>query len=141
MSLVFSRSPGVPLPLRPITPPSISPWWTLTSPGGFNSDGLEAQKKVMADLRAAYPDGRVVLNESHFMKDVSFHLWTHTGTNTGPGSAPPTGKSVTNKGSTLIRYRDGKIAEEIVCFDALDWQFQLGYTLTPPATGGMPAAQ
>jgi len=58
-----------------------------------------------------------------------------------PGATPPTGKSVKITGSTLIRYRDGKIAEEIVHFDVLDWQMQLGYTLTPPATGEMPAAQ
>ena len=51
------------------------------SPGGLNSDGLEAQKKVMADLRTAYPDTQVVLDESYHMQDRSFHLWTFTGTN------------------------------------------------------------
>lgn len=111
------------------------------SPGGLDSDGMAAQKQVMTDLRLSYPDTLVVLDESHFMKDLSFHLWTFTGTNTGPGAAPPTGKSVKLTGSTLVRYRDGKIAEELVYFDVLDWQMQLGYTLTPPASGEAPAAQ
>ncbi len=104
------------------------------SSGGLNSDGLDAQKKVIADLRTSYPDAGVVLDESHFMKDVSFHLWTFTGTNSGPGETAPTGKAVTIHGSSLIRYRDGKISEEIVYFDVLDWQQQLGYTLSPPAS-------
>jgi predicted ester cyclase len=76
---------------------------------------------------------QVVLDESHFMQDVSFHRWTFTGTNTGPGEEPPTGKSVTLPGLTLLRYRDGKIAEEIVEFDSLAWKQQLGYTVVPPA--------
>jgi hypothetical protein len=110
------------------------------SPGGLNSDGLDAFKKIVTDLRASYPDARVVLDESHFMKDLSFHLWTFIGTNTGSGATPPSGKSVKLTGATLIRYQDGKIDEELVYFDALDWQTQLGFTLTPPASGEAPAA-
>jgi predicted ester cyclase len=53
---------------------------------------------------------------------------------------PPTGKSVKNSGATLLRWRDGKIAAEIVQFDALAWQTQLGYMLVPPA-GGEAAAE
>ena len=110
------------------------------SPGGLSSDSLDALKKVMTDLRTAYPDAKVVMDEGHYMKDVSFLLWTFTGTNTGAGAAPATGKSVKLSGSTLMRYRDGKIAEEIVYFDVLDWQMQLGYTLNPPAAAEAPAA-
>jgi steroid delta-isomerase-like uncharacterized protein len=111
------------------------------STGGLSSDGLDALKKVMTDLRTAYPDAKVVLDESYHMQDRSFHLWTFTGTNTGPGAAPPTGKSVTLTGATFMRYQDGKIAEEIVYFDVLDWQTQLGYTMTPPAAAEATAAQ
>ena len=75
------------------------------------------------------------------MKDLSFHLWTFTGTNSGPGAMPPTGKSVKLSGATRVRYQDGKIVEELVFFDVLDWQTQLGFTLTPPASGAAPAAK
>ena len=111
------------------------------SPGGLNSDGLAAFKKTLTDFRTSYPDTKVVLDESHFMKDLSFHLWTFTGTNSGPGAMPPTGKSVKVSGATRIRYQDGKIVEELVFFDVLDWQTQLGFTLTPPASGAAPAAK
>jgi len=111
------------------------------SPGGLDVDGLAAFKKLVTDFRTSWPDVNVVLDESHFKKDLSFHLWTFTGTNTGPGEMPPTGKSAKLSGSTLIRYQDGKIAEELVFFDALDWRTQMGFTLTPPASGEAPAAQ
>ncbi|MGH7628443.1 MAG: ester cyclase [Gemmatimonadales bacterium] len=106
------------------------------SPGGLNSDGLAAFKKTLTDFRASYPDTKVVLDDSHFMKDTSFHLWTCTGTNTGPGAMPPAGKSVKLSGATRLRYQDGKIVEELVYFDAGDWQKQLGFTSTPPTPAG-----
>lgn len=34
---------------------------------------------------------------------------------------------------TLLRFADGKVAEELVYFDMGDWMTQLGYTMTPPA--------
>jgi len=111
------------------------------SPGDLSTDGLDAFKKAVTDFRTSWPDTKVVLDESYFMKDLSFHLWTFTGTNTGPGEMAPTGKSTRVSGSTLIRYQDGKIAEELVFFDALDWRTQMGFTLTPPASGEAPAAQ
>jgi len=83
----------------------------------------------------------VVLDENYHTQDRSFHLWTFTGTNTGPGAAPSTGKSVKLNGATFIRYQDGKIAEERVYFDVLDWQKQPGYTMTPPAAAEATAAQ
>lgn len=105
------------------------------SSGGMNTGSLADFKTLMADFRAAYPDANVVLNESYYLDGQSFHVWTFTGTNTGPGpgALTPTGKSVKVSGLTRVRYRDGKISEELVGFDALDMQMQLGYTLTPPA--------
>ncbi|HXQ31247.1 MAG TPA: ester cyclase [Steroidobacteraceae bacterium] len=113
---------------------AIAPNFQRHSPGGFVADGLPASKKVVTDLRTSFPDVKVVLEESDFMKDMSFHLWTFTGTNTGPGAMPPTGKSAKVSGTTRIRYQDGKIIDELVYFDALDFQQQLGFTLTPPAS-------
>ncbi len=103
------------------------------SSGGMNADGLDAMKKVMTDLRAGYPDAHVVLDDSHYMKDMSFHLWTFTGTNTGPGATPATGKAVKLSGATRIHYEGDKIVEELVYFDAGDWYTQLGYTMVSPA--------
>ncbi len=112
------------------------------SSDGLSADGLDAMKKVMTDHRSAYPDTKVVLDESYFMKDMSFHLWTFTGTNTGPGVTPTTGKAVKVSGSTRIRYEGGKIVEELVYFDTADWYTQLGYTMVAPAAAeATPAAE
>lgn len=104
------------------------------SPGPYSADGLLAFKKVVTDVRTSYPDMKVTLDQSYFMKDASFHHWTFTGTNTGPGAAPPTGKAVKVPGMTRLMYQDGKVVDELVYFDALDMQQQLGYTLAPPAS-------
>jgi hypothetical protein len=111
----------------------LTPNFTRRSSAGMNADGIPALKKAMTDIRTAYPDLKVVFDESYHMKDVSFHLWTATGTNTGPGATPPTGKSIKVPGMTLIRYQDGKMASEVVRMDVLDWYTQLGFTLAPPA--------
>ena len=115
--------------------------FTRRSSAGMNADGIPAIKKVMTDIRTAYPDLKVVFDESYHTKDMSFHLWTATGTNTGPGATPATGKSIKVPGMTLVRYQDGKMASEVVRMDVLDWYTQLGYTLAPPAgTATAPAA-
>ena len=44
-------------------------------------------------------------------------------------------------GSTLLRYQDGKIVEKHAFMDDLDWQQQLGFTLTPAASAEAPALQ
>ena len=87
---------------------------------------------VMTGFRAAYPDLKVVADDAHFAKDRAYVHWTFTGTNTGPGDAPPTNKPVKLRGYTTLHYENGKIAFEDVYFDALDWNMQLGATLTPP---------
>jgi steroid delta-isomerase-like uncharacterized protein len=112
------------------------------APGGAvgNAAGIEAIKTLMTNTRIAYPDVKVVITEGHYLKDVAVLIWTATGTNTGPGAdgSPPTGKPITVSGMTLMRYRDGKIAEENVAMDMLDWFQQLGYTVTPPAPAAKP---
>ena len=118
----------------------LAPNFHRRSAGGLNSDDLAGMKKAMTDFRASFPDLKVVIDEGHFLQDTSFVLWTATGTNTGPGATPPTGKSIKVSGASLGRYNDGKMVEELVYFDALDMQQQLGFTLAPPASAGPPAA-
>ena len=103
------------------------------SSAGMNADNLDELKAAMTTLRTAYPDAKVVSDETIHMPNAAVLRWTFTGTNTGPGDAPPTGKSVSLSGLTLLRFADGKITEEHVAFDAADWYRQLGYTITPPA--------
>lgn len=105
--------------------------FTRTSPSG-NADGREAMKEAMQKLFTAYPDLAIELHKTQYFNDGAALHWQFTGTNTGPGDTPPTGKPVTLDGLTLLKTRDGKIASEDVRFDALNWFQQLGYVLQAP---------
>ena len=91
-------------------------------------------KKVVNDYRTAYPDLKVTIDDAYYVQDHGFYLWTVTGTNTGAGpeAQPPTGKSVKISGMSMVRYEGGKIADEGVYYDQLDFNQQLGFTLTEP---------
>ena len=91
-----------------------------------NADGRDQLKDVIKRFREAFPDGQVTLDEAFYQGDRSFGRWTFEGTNTGPGDFPPTGKRVKVTGTSLSRYRDGLLTEELVHFDALDMLSQLG---------------
>ena len=102
-----------------------------------SATGLDELKAVMAGLRAAYSDATVSNDESYYLDGISFHHWTFSGTNDGPlGDLPPTGVEASVSGLTLMRYdEEGKPVEEIVYWDDLDLNQQLGFVLVPPETG------
>jgi len=104
-----------------------------SSGAGLEANTREEQLAVMAQLRTTYPDAKVVADETIHLPNAAVVRWTFTGTNTGPGDIPPTGKSVKISGMTLLRFADGKVSEELVYFDGGDWMTQLGYTMVPPA--------
>lgn len=104
------------------------------SPGGASDAGnLEELKQVVLDLRTAYPDMRITLDDMYSLENLAFGFWTFTGTNTGSGAMPPTGASVRISGLTMLRFAGGKITEERAFFDNADWLTQLGYTMQAPA--------
>ncbi len=99
-----------------------------------DATGMDELKPVMTGLRAAYSDAVVTNDESYFADGVSFHHWTFNGTNDRPlGDLPTTGKSAKVSSLTIMRYQDRKPVEEIVCWDDLELNQQLGFTLVPPA--------
>lgn len=98
--------------------------------GGANS--LSEMKEMMATFRSGWPDTNVVIDEAHHMENVSVLLWTFSGTNTGEGAAPPTGRPAEISGISFIRFADGKIVEEHVRYDTASMYEQLGFTLVPP---------
>ncbi len=96
-------------------------------------EGLEGMQKVISGLRTAYPDVKIVVKEEIDAENKSVCRWTLTGTNTGAGEMPPTGKSVKQWGISIFHFSDGKLAEEWVAFDNQSFLRQLGFTLKPPA--------
>lgn len=111
----------------------VTPNFKRHGTGGVTSEDLAGIKKVVTGFRTAFPDLHVTLDEGNYTKDHGFYLWTFTGTNTGPGDQPPTGKSVKISGSSEIRYEGNMIADETLYYDALDFNQQLGAKLAPPA--------
>jgi len=106
------------------------------APASLKSDAnsLAELKTVITKFRTAFPDAKVTLLEAFYQDGRSFGRWRFTGTNTGPGDFPPTGKAVKIEGGSFGRYSGGKLVEEIVYFDALDMMAQLGLVAPPPAS-------
>ncbi|NIM50076.1 MAG: hypothetical protein GTN62_07035 [Gemmatimonadales bacterium] len=99
---------------------------------GTGAIGIDALKEVIAAFRTQFPDFRVVLDEEIFAADRAIARWTFTGTNTGPGDFPPTGRAVTLSGTSIIHLSEGRMVTEWVQSDNLHLFQQLGFTLSPP---------
>jgi steroid delta-isomerase-like uncharacterized protein len=100
-----------------------------------SAEGLVALKKMIKDFHTAYSDKKLVINEEIFIKNKYVGRWTFTGTKTGPGEMPPSGKTITIWGINIIHFKDGKIVEEWDGFDNLPFLEQLGYSMMPPTEG------
>ena len=95
--------------------------------------GIEGIKKLISSLRTAYPDLKLVIEDTLFSENKEASRWILTGTNTGSGEMPPTGKSIKVWGESIIHFVNDKISEEWVAFDNQSLMEQLGFTMTPPA--------
>jgi steroid delta-isomerase-like uncharacterized protein len=93
---------------------------------GSNANNLAELKQVITDFRSSFPDAKVTIHELTFQGDRAFAEWTFEGTNTGPGTFPPTGRPVRFEGSSFHRYSGGKLVEEKVYFDGMEMMSQLG---------------
>ncbi len=104
----------------------------FSSPKFESSSGIDHFKENIINLHSAYPNFKLVLDETIIDVDKAAGLWTITGTNTGYGSNPPSGKSIEVKGMSILHFKDGKIVDEWISGNDLLWLQQLGYTLNPP---------
>ena len=90
-------------------------------------------KESIINTRTAYPDFLVTVDNRLFVSDTAVVIrWTITGTNTGVGSHPPTGKRANSNGFSVIFFADGKLTGEWIAYSDLTWVKQLGFTITPP---------
>jgi ketosteroid isomerase-like protein len=100
------------------------------SPGGTSdASDLGELRAVMFQFQTAYPDVMVKSDEIYFYDNRATVHWTFSGTNTGPGEAEATGNFVEISGLSSLIFEDGKITEENVVYDNLDFMEQLGYEL------------
>jgi predicted ester cyclase len=104
----------------------------LESPGYEPQRGLNAFKMLISNTRRTYPDFRVEINETVYERGKIAFIWTVTGTNSGPGDVPPTGRSINGKGISVLHLEGGKIKDEWLSNNNLLFMMQMGFTLVPP---------
>lgn len=95
-------------------------------------EGREGLKAMVRAFRAAFPDGRTVIDELFVADDRVVARYTYTGTHQGElfGIAP-TGRRVTAKGIDIVRAKGSTLVEHWGAFDQLALLQQLGAAPQP----------
>jgi steroid delta-isomerase-like uncharacterized protein len=89
--------------------------------------GVDGVRIAVAELREAFPDLRVRVEEVVAAQDRVVHRYALTGTQTGPFlGLPPTGRSVKATGIAIDRVANGKLTERWGLLDAIGLLRQLG---------------
>jgi steroid delta-isomerase-like uncharacterized protein len=96
--------------------------------------GLEGAKQKWAGYLAAFPDGRITIDDMVAEGDKVAVRWTGEGTQQGELlGIPPTGRHVRFMGISIYRLAGGKIAQQWERWDKLELLQQLGVLATPAA--------
>ncbi len=89
--------------------------------------GPQEIAKYVAQVRSAFSDFTLTINQRIGEADQVFTEWTCTGTHNGEFlGVPATGRRIEVTGVTVDRIRDNQIVEERVYFDRLALLQQLG---------------
>jgi predicted ester cyclase len=148
MTTGCQQKPDPSLKLKPIVDKYIEVW-NGGDPGGLDAiidphfvrhinllpenQGLAGAKEVISGFRTAYPDLKFTIADEVYSENKCAARWVFTGTNTGPGQMPPTGKPVKSWGVSTYHFANGRITEEWVAYDSQSLFEQLGYTMMPPS--------
>ena len=98
--------------------------------------GPEGQRKIAADIRAAFPDLEWTVDLVLAEGDLVTGRWTARGTNTGPwGGVEPTGRTVRFSGVNIFRFATGKVVEIWNHRDDLGLREQLGAPVFAGSSG------
>lgn len=103
-----------------------------TRGSGAVMHGPEEFVKFAEQIRSAFPDTNLVVEDAFGVGDKVAARWTATMTHTGEGMGmAPTNKSVTITGMTIARFENGKIIEGWDNWDQLAMLEQLGAYAAP----------
>lgn len=95
------------------------------SPGG--GKGRELIKQAVSGFHVAFPDLRIEIEDIFAVSDKVVIRYVAHGTQTGPfDEIPPTGKTGTVRGITILQISKGKIKTEWTEYDRLGLLRQLG---------------
>jgi steroid delta-isomerase-like uncharacterized protein len=97
-------------------------------------------RKIIAGLRAAFPDIHYTIDDVLAHDDKVAIRWHWTGTHKGPFRGfLPTGKTVSNSGTGIFRCQDGKIIAASLETDRLGFLEQIGVVPENVGLGPRPA--
>jgi predicted ester cyclase len=105
-------------------------------------NGLPAWEQYLTDVRTAFPDLQLTLDEVAYEAGgakAAIH-YTLKGTNTGTSAAfnfPPTGKALVWRGVSMLYLQNGKIQKQIRIEDNLGLYYELGQVYVSGAAGQM----
>jgi steroid delta-isomerase-like uncharacterized protein len=111
----------------------------FTAPGGIRLEGPEAIVGYAMTWLNALPDATATVDNEVIAGDWAATQQTFRGTHTGTlvspdGDIPATGKSVVGRAAELIRVVDGKIVEDHLYFDNMEFLTQIGLVPETAAT-------
>jgi predicted ester cyclase len=98
-----------------------------------SADGVPAVRALVRKMRIDMPDLQVEVLDGIYTPERAAIRWRLSGTDSGPGDFPPTGRHAVAFGLSLMRFRDGRIIEEVTVLDGVSLLTQLGFAITPPS--------
>jgi predicted ester cyclase len=104
----------------------------IADPMSESAQGVDGATALVHKMRLDMPDLTTVVIDAFYDGERAVVRWRLSGTDSGPGDWPPTGKRCDATGFSLFRERDGRLFEEITIADAVTLLAQLGWTLMPP---------
>jgi len=98
--------------------------------------GIEALKEMIQNLREAFPDLRMTIEDSVTSEDKVWARLSCRGTQKGPLMGfPPTGRSIETTAVEICRFSDGKLVEHWGVPDRFAAMSQLGLLPGPRQSG------
>jgi steroid delta-isomerase-like uncharacterized protein len=109
---------------------------------GFQLQGIDAFKQFVTDLRTSFPDIRFTLEREVADESKVAVRWNQIGTHEGYlYDIPPTGKQVTDQGTSIFHVANGKLEGTWLCEDTLGVMRQVGAVPSdPPQSAPRPKA-
>ena len=94
----------------------------------FESEiGINTFMETVLNVRKSYPDFHITVDEIFYSANAAAARWTIQATS-------KTGKEMNIMGMSIIHFVDGKIKDEWISNNDLQWLKQLGYIIMPPST-------
>lgn len=113
---------------------------TLYDPGAPEGEvhGRDALKTFLSELREAFPDLHITIDNLTTTEEGVIEEWTATGTHDGEfRGIPPTQRTIKFSGMGKILIADDKVQEHRVYYDSQEMVEQLGLTF-PEVLGQLP---